>query len=155
MQCPKCSAKDIRVIDSRVQKNGLAVRRRRLCQNCDYRFSTNEEIVREGVMVVKKDDRREEFDRSKLLNGINRACDKRPINSEQIELLVSDVMAELESEFENEIPSHSIGERIMTRLKAIDHVAYVRFACVYKRFEDIDAFTKEISALKASEGAAL
>lgn len=151
MQCPKCAAKDTRVIDSRVAKNGLAIRRRRLCQQCDYRFSTTEEIVREDLFVIKNDGRREEFDRTKLLNGLRRACEKRPIDGEQIEMVISDVVAELESEFDNEIPTRSIGERIMNRLKSIDQIAYVRFASVYKQFRDIDELAQEISGLRDSD----
>lgn len=151
MQCPKCSAKDTRVIDSRVQRNGFAIRRRRMCQVCDYRFTTTEEIVREGLVVKKADGRREEFDRSKILNGIRRACEKRPIDIEQIEMMVSDLMAELEAACESEIPSRLIGERIMNRLRDIDQIAYVRFASVYKDFRDINELAQEISALRETE----
>lgn len=148
MQCPKCNDRDTRVIDSRVSKNGLAIRRRRHCQNCGYRFTTSEEIVREGLFVLKNDDRREEFDRNKILTGLRRACEKRPIEIEQIDMLVSDITTQLESEFDNEIPTRAIGERIMNRLKLIDKIAYVRFASVYKDFRDIDELEREISNLK-------
>lgn len=148
MQCPKCGAKDTRVIDSRVARNGLSIRRRRSCGQCDYRFTTSEEVVREGIFVIKRDNRREEFDRAKLLNGLRRATEKRPIDSEQIEMLVSDVMTELESEFDTEIPTRAIGERMMNRLKSIDQIAYVRFASVYKEFTDVDELAKEIARLK-------
>ncbi len=148
MQCPKCSAKDTRVIDSRVARNGTSIRRRRSCTQCDYRFTTAEEIVREGLFVIKRDNRREEFDRLKVLNGLRRATEKRPIDSEQIEILISDVVAELESEFDSEIPTRAIGERIMARLKNIDQIAYVRFASVYKKFADVDELAREIDQLK-------
>lgn len=148
MQCPKCNERDTRVIDSRVSKDGLAIRRRRHCQRCGYRFTTAEEIVREGLYVIKNDARREEFDRNKILGGLRRACEKRPIDIEQIDMMVSDVTAALESEFDNEIPTAAIGERIMNRLRAIDKIAYVRFASVYKDFRDIDELAKEISDLK-------
>lgn len=151
MQCPKCSAKDTRVVDSRVHRNGLAIRRRRMCQICDFRFSTTEEIVREGLVVIKNDGRREEYDRTKMLSGLRRACEKRPIDVEQIEMLVSDVTAELEAAFEAEIPSQEIGERLMKRLKDVDQIAYVRFASVYKDFRDIHELAKEISALRESQ----
>jgi transcriptional repressor NrdR len=150
MQCPKCNAKDTRVIDSRVQRDGLAIRRRRVCQQCEYRFTTNEEIVREGLMVIKSDGRREEFDRLKILSGIRRACEKRPIDAEQIDMIVYDVTATLETTFENEIPTHAIGAAVMDRLRTIDHIAYVRFASVYKDFRDIDELAKEISALRGN-----
>jgi transcriptional repressor NrdR len=136
------------VIDSRVSTNGLAIRRRRSCQNCGYRFSTTEEIVREDLFVVKNDGRREPFDRNKLALGIKRATEKRPVDGEQIEMLIADVLADLEVEFDSEIPTRAIGERIMARLKGIDQIAYVRFASVYKQFRDIDELAKEIDGLQ-------
>ena len=147
MRCPTCSAQETRVIDSRTAKNGLSIRRRRQCSRCQSRFTTLEDVVRENVVVIKADDRREEFDRRKILNGIRHACEKRPIDPEQIEMLISDTMIELESEFDLEIPSKAIGERIMTRLKAIDQIAYVRFASVYKDFRDIAELEAEIARL--------
>lgn len=128
--------------------NGLAIRRRRSCMSCGYRFSTVEEIVREDLVVVKNDGRREPFERNKLLSGIQRAVEKRPVDAEQIEMLISDVLADLEIEFDAEIPSRAIGERIMARLKVIDQIAYVRFASVYKQFRDIDELAREIDGLQ-------
>jgi transcriptional repressor NrdR len=128
--------------------NGLAIRRRRSCQACSYRFSTVEEIVREDLVVIKSDGRREPFERHKLLSGIQRATEKRPVDEEQIQMLISDVLADLEVEFDAEIPSRAIGERIMSRLKAIDQIAYVRFASVYKQFRDIDELAREIDGLQ-------
>lgn len=148
MQCPKCATKDTRVIDSRVSPNGLAIRRRRICQSCEYRFSTTEEIVREDLFVIKQDGRREPFDRNKLLLGIQRATEKRPVDGEQIEMMISDISAELETTFGTEIPSRAIGERVMARLRGIDQIAYVRFASVYKQFRDIDELAREISGLQ-------
>lgn len=148
MHCPKCNENDTRVIDSRVSRQGLLIRRRRQCQSCNYRFTTAEEIVREGVYVIKNDGRREEFDRNKILGGLRRACEKRPIDIEQIDMLVSDVSSALEAEFDNEIPTKAIGERIMNKLKNIDKIAFVRFASVYKDFRDIDELAREISDLK-------
>jgi transcriptional repressor NrdR len=148
MQCPKCGTKDTRVIDSRVSTSGLAIRRRRSCQNCGYRFSTTEEIIREDLYVVKNDGRREPFDRNKLAAGVQRATEKRPVDGEQIEMLIADVLADLEVEFDAEIPSRAIGERVMARLKAVDQIAYVRFASVYKQFRDIDELAKEIDGLQ-------
>lgn len=150
MQCPKCGTNDTRVIDSRVSSSGLSIRRRRACQKCSYRFSTTEEIISEDLYVIKNDGRREAFDRNKLVNGIRRATEKRPVEGEQIEMLIADVLADLESEFDTEIPSRAIGERVMSRLKAIDQIAYVRFASVYKQFRDIDELVKEIDGLQNS-----
>lgn len=151
MHCPRCNHTDTRVIDSRMSKNGLSIRRRRQCQACEYRFNTLEEILREGLVVIKGDKRREDFDRSKLLNGIRKACEKRPIDIEQLHMLISDVLVELESKYANEIPNTAIGEAVMKRLKDIDHIAYVRFASVYKDFRDIDELAHEISALKKKQ----
>ena len=148
MQCPKCGTTDTRVIDSRVSTNGLAIRRRRSCQSCNYRFSTVEEIIREDLYVIKNDGRRESFDRNKLLSGIQRAIEKRPVDGEQVEMLVADVLSDMEKEFDTEIPTKAIGERIMARLKGIDQIAYVRFASVYKQFRDIDELAKEIDGLQ-------
>ena len=148
MQCPKCSAQDTRVIDSRVGKNGRTIRRRRQCTQCQFRFNTIEEILRENLLVIKRDERREDFDRNKILNGIRRACEKRPIDLEQINMLISDVMLALEEEHDSEIASRTIGELVMEKLKNIDQIAYVRFASVYKAFGDISEMAKEISELK-------
>lgn len=148
MQCPKCQTKDTRVVDSRMSRNGLAIRRRRQCTKCDHRFTTIEEILREDLVVIKRDGRREEFDRTKILSGLKRACEKRPIDVEQIEMVVSDIIMKLESEFDSEIPSQVIGAMIMERLKGIDQIAYVRFASVYKDFRDISELAQEISSLK-------
>lgn len=148
MQCPKCGTKDTRVIDSRVSSSGLSIRRRRSCQSCEYRFSTTEEVVSEDLYVIKNDGRREPFDRNKLVSGIHRATEKRPVDGEQIEMLIADVLTDLETEFDTEIPSRAIGEHVMTRLRAIDQIAYVRFASVYKQFRDIDELAKEIDGLQ-------
>jgi len=148
MQCPKCGTKDTRVIDSRVSSSGLVIRRRRSCQHCGYRFSTSEEIIREDLYVMKNDGRREAFDRNKLAAGIQRATEKRPVDNEQLEMLIADVLADLEVEYDAEIPSRAIGERVMARLKTIDQIAYVRFASVYKQFRDIDELAKEINGLQ-------
>ncbi len=148
MQCPKCSDQDTRVIDSRVGKNGRTIRRRRQCTQCQFRFNTIEEVLCENLLVIKRDGRREDFDRNKILSGIRRACEKRPIDLEQINMLISDVMLALEEEHEAEIPSRAVGELVMEKLKNIDQIAYVRFASVYKDFGDISEMAKEISELK-------
>lgn len=150
MQCPKCGHADTKVLDTRTGKASHSIRRRRQCLACEYRFTTIEEILREGLAVIKRDGRREEFDRAKLLSGIRKATEKRPIQAEQIEMLIVDVSDALEREFDTEIPSKAIGEHIMTRLKRIDKIAYVRFASVYKDFRDFDELAREVSQLKRS-----
>ena len=129
----------------------MIIRRRRQCTVCEYRFTTIEEIIREGIVVTKRDGSREDWDRNKMLTGIRRACEKRPIDLEQMDMLISDVMLELEKKFSDDIPSRDIGEHIMAKLKVIDKIAYVRFASVYKDFRDLSEFTQEISNLKKSD----
>lgn len=148
MQCPKCSHADTKVLDTRLGKNNLSIRRRRQCLGCGYRFTTIEEILREGLVVIKRNGAREEFDRAKMLAGIRRAAEKRPIEAEQIEMMMVEIMDALEREHDSEIPSQAIGEQIMNRLKEIDQIAYVRFASVYKDFRDIEELAAEISGLK-------
>lgn len=148
MQCPKCTHADTKVLDTRLGKNNLSIRRRRQCLGCGYRFTTIEEILREGLVVVKRNGAHEEFDRAKMLAGIRRAAEKRPIEAEQIEMMIVEIIDELEREHANEIPSQAIGQAIMTRLKEIDQIAYVRFASVYKDFRDIEELANEISELK-------
>ncbi|MBC9868323.1 MAG: transcriptional repressor NrdR [Opitutae bacterium] len=148
MKCPLCASPDNKVIDSRVVKETASIRRRRECLDCGHRFNTIEEVQREGLMVRKRDGRREEFDRDKMVDGIRKATIKRPVDVEQIQLLVNDVIEDLMKDYEYEIPGHAIGERIMIRLKQIDPIAYVRFLCVYKDFREIDELMKELSDLK-------
>ncbi|MCF3650763.1 transcriptional regulator NrdR [Synoicihabitans lomoniglobus] len=147
MRCSKCTSIDDKVIDSRISKEGTSIRRRRECLECGHRFSTTEMLVREGLMVVKRDDRREEFDRHKLGRSIHAACHKRPIDEEQILMLVEDVIDVLEAQFDTQIPSRAIGDAVMQRLSRIDQVAYVRFASIYKQFRDASEFIHEINAL--------
>ncbi|GHB89933.1 transcriptional regulator NrdR [Cerasicoccus arenae] len=147
MQCPKCSHNDTKVLDTRLGKNNLSIRRRRQCLGCGHRFTTIEEILREGLVVIKRNGDREEFDRAKMLAGIRRAAEKRPIEGEQIEMMLVEIMDELERQHDSEIPSQAIGEQIMKRLKDIDQIAYVRFASVYKDFRDISELVQEISDL--------
>ena len=148
MNCPKCKERDSRVIDSRIAKDGLSIRRRRECQKCGYRFTTVEEIVREDLSVRKRDGRLEAFDRRKLEGGIRRACEKRPVPPEQIDMIVNDIVLELEALYDQEVPSLKIGEIVMQKLKAIDQIAYVRFASVYRDFRDIGDMEKVIRDLK-------
>lgn len=147
MRCPKCTSIEDKVIDSRIAKDGATIRRRRECLECGHRYSTTEMLVRDGVVVIKRDGRREDFDREKLLRAIRAACHKRPIDGERIAMMVEDIMDALEVQFEKEIPSRAIGENVMQRLRMVDQVAYVRFASVYKEFRDVVEFVDEISAL--------
>ncbi len=151
MRCPKCNSADIKVLDTRTAKNETSIRRRRQCLQCDARFTTVEEVLRGELLVIKRDGRREDFDRFKMLGGIKKAVQKRPIDLMQIEMLVADVLASLEKEFDQELPSGAIGEQIMSRLKQLDHIAYVRYASVYKDFRDLSELLQEIDQLKQSE----
>ncbi len=150
MRCPKCTSLETKVLDTRTGKGETSIRRRRECLNCGYRFTTIEEVLRADLQVVKRDGRREEFDRNKMLGGLRKAVEKRPIDVMQIEMLVADVLAALEKEYDHEIPSQAIGEQIMLRLKHLDQIAYVRYASVYKDFRDLGELAQEIMELKAS-----
>lgn len=147
MRCPKCSHLDDKVIDSRSVRNGDVIRRRRTCLKCGYRFTTYEEVVKATLRIIKRDGRHEEFDRKKLLSGIERACEKRPISTQQIEAMVDSIISELESEYEREVSSTAIGKKVMDRLEKLDEVAYVRFASVYRRFRDVNQFLSEVEGL--------
>lgn len=149
MRCPKCISIETKVLDTRIGKNESSIRRRRECLNCSYRFTTIEEVLRADLQVIKRDGRREDFERAKMLNGLKKAVEKRPIDVLQIEMLVADVLASLEREYDHEVPSQAIGEHIMQRLKHLDQIAYVRYASVYKDFRDLSELADEISALKA------
>jgi transcriptional repressor NrdR len=150
MRCPKCARVDDKVVDSRSNRDGLLIRRRRECLKCGARFTTYEEIFREKLRVKKRDGQYEEFDRRKLLAGIEKACEKRPVSTEKIELLAERVVAELEDEFGREVPSMKIGERVMEHLRKLDEVAYVRFASVYRQFRDAEQFIDEIKQMGRS-----
>ena len=147
MRCPKCTSIEDKVIDSRITKEGNTIRRRRECLECGHRYTTIETLVRDGIVVMKRDGRREEFDREKLLHAIRAACHKRPVDLEQITMIVDDVIDALEAQYESEIPSRAIGDEVMRHLRRIDQVAYVRFASVYKEFRDVTEFMEEISNL--------
>jgi transcriptional repressor NrdR len=147
MRCPKCTSIEDKVIDSRISKEGSTIRRRRECLECGHRYSTTENLVRDGISVIKRDGRREEFSREKLLHAVRAACHKRPVDAEQITMLIEDVIDVLEAQFESEIPSAAIGDAVMQRMRTVDQVAYVRFASVYKEFRDVGEFVDEISAL--------
>lgn len=147
MRCPKCGHLDDKVIDSRSVRNGDVIRRRRICLKCGYRFTTYEEVVKAALRVIKRDGRHEEFDRRKLVGGVERACEKRPISTQQIEALVDAIISEIESEYEREVTSTAIGKKVMDRLEKLDEVAYVRFASVYRRFRDVNQFLSEVEGL--------
>lgn len=151
MRCPKCSDLNDKVIDSRSARNGMAIRRRRRCLQCGHRFTTYEEIVKLSLRVIKRDGRHEEFDRNKLLGGVERACEKRPISVQQIEQLVDSVIQEVEAEFDKEVPSTIVGKKVMKHLETLDEVAYVRFASVYRRFRDVTQFLNEVKDLQGRE----
>jgi len=137
------------VIDSRASREGATIRRRRECLKCGHRFTTYEEIEREGLMVVKRDGRREEFSRDKLLSGLKKACQKRPISPKVIADLVEQIVDEVTDKYDREVPGMAIGERVMEGLRKIDPVAYVRFASVYRRFEEATEFVREVKNLEA------
>jgi len=150
MRCPKCGNQDDKVIDSRASREGSTIRRRRQCLQCDHRFTTYEEIEHEGLMVVKRDGRREEFSREKLMSGLKKACQKRPISPEAIEEVVEKIVDEITGKFDREVPGAVVGERVMEALRQLDKVAYVRFASVYRRFEEATEFVSEVNKLESN-----
>ena len=147
MKCPFCDNIDTKVIDSRPTEDGHAIRRRRGCDACNRRFTTYEKVEEIILMVVKKDGKREAFDRSKVLNGIIKACEKRPVTMATMEAMVDDIEKTLNNSMDKEIESYYIGELIMEQLKNVDEVAYVRFASVYRQFTDVNTFIAEIEKL--------
>ncbi|MBL7179551.1 MAG: transcriptional regulator NrdR [Pseudomonadota bacterium] len=147
MKCPFCGEIDNKVIDSRMSKDGCAIRRRRECILCSRRFTTYEYIEEIPVMIIKKDGRREVFSREKVRTGINRACEKRNISVHVIEEFLDELERDLRETGEKEIPAHIIGEKIMAKLNEIDDVAYVRFASVYREFKDVNDFVAELKSL--------
>lgn len=149
MRCPACGHQEDRVIDSRSTREGRAIRRRRECLACAHRFTTYEYVEIDTLVVVKKDHRREPFSREKLISGIQRACEKRPVSTTDIEEMVDRVESELQR-MGPEVTSHQIGEKVMEELQRIDEVAYVRFASVYRHFKDVNQFMEEIQGLMKS-----
>lgn len=147
MRCPYCGYEESKVIDSRPAEDGEKIRRRRECLKCLKRFTTYEMIENIPIIVVKKDNSREEFNRNKLLKGLIKSCEKRPISLETLENAVSCIEKELQNNFEREINSKVIGELVMEKLKNIDKVAYIRFASVYREFDDVDNFMSELKKL--------
>lgn len=149
MKCPYCGYSESKVIDSRPTDEGERIRRRRECLNCAKRFTTYEVIETVPVVVVKKDKSREAFDRNKLLNGLLRACEKRPVPLETLERIVDEIETFLQNSLDREVPSTLIGTYAMDKLKKVDEVAYVRFASVYREFKDINTFMDELNKIKA------
>lgn len=147
MLCPKCQTLRDQVIDSRLIQEGMVIRRRRECLKCKHRFTSYEEVFKEDLHVVKKDGRHEKFQKQKIRNGLEKACEKRPVSMEQIDRIADAIAREIEDEYEREVPSRIIGEKIMQRLRQEDEVAYVRYASVYRQFRDIGEFVKEIQTL--------
>jgi len=137
------------VIDSRSSREGATIRRRRQCVSCNHRYTTYEEIVRDGLAVLKRDNRREEFSREKLVSGIRKACQKRPVSQKVIEDLVDRIAGEVLDRYDREVPSEAIGKAVMDGLRQIDQVAYVRFASVYRRFQEATDFVQEVKKLEA------
>jgi transcriptional repressor NrdR len=150
MRCPFCGHLEDKVVDSREAKDGDAIRRRRECLECGRRFTSYERIDEIPYLVVKKDGRRETFDRGKILSGLMRACEKRPISMAQLEGIVDDAEKEVQESLDRELSTSEVGKVIMRRLKSLDKVAYVRFASVYLEFEDVSAFMNELKALVSS-----
>ena len=152
MKCPFCSSLNNKVMDSRLTKDGTVIRRRRECLSCHKRFTTHERVEEVLPVVIKKDGRREPFDRNKIFVGIQKACQKRPISIEKIETIVDKLEREFQEKGEKEIKSVEIGERVMEELHELDEVAYVRFASVYRSFKDVTEFMAEIKSLLSKRG---
>ncbi len=147
MKCRYCSSTESKVVDSRPTEDGTSIRRRRECINCGKRFTTYEKIEEIPIMVIKKDGTREPFDSEKILSGVRKACEKRPVSTADMEFLVDNVVREVFNSLEQEVKSEAIGEMVMSRLKDLDEVAYVRFASVYRQFKDINTFMNELKIL--------
>lgn len=147
MKCPYCAFEESKVIDSRPTDEGEKIRRRRECLNCGKRFTTYEQIESLPIMVIKKDKTRETFNRDKLLTGMLRACEKRPVSINQLEGMIDEIETTIQNTLDREVTSEKIGELVMDKLKAVDEVAYVRFASVYRQFKDINTFMSELNKL--------
>lgn len=147
MKCPFCGFAEDKVIDSRSSNEGKSVRRRRECLKCSKRFTTYEYVEQVPLMVIKKDGRREAFDRNKIISGILKACEKRPVSMEKVEAVVDKVERELQKSFDKEVKAQAVGELVMDHIHNLDEVAYVRFASVYRQFKDINHFMKELKDL--------
>ena len=151
MRCPYCGCKEDKVVDSRATQEEAAIRRRRECLGCGKRFTTYEYVEELSLMVVKKDGRRESFDRKKILSGIIKACEKRPVSIEKMEEVVAQVERAIQKKYEREVPAEKIGEIVIEKLKSLDDVAYVRFASVYRQFKDVGQFMEELEDMLNKE----
>jgi len=151
MKCPYCGYKESKVVDSRPADEGSSIRRRRECLSCEKRFTTYETMESLPMVVIKKDGSRQSFDRRKVLGGMIRACEKRPVPLAQLEKLTDEIEQTLQNSLEREISTEMIGEQVMEKLKGVDQVAYVRFASVYRQFKDIDTFLSELNKLLAEK----
>ena len=151
MRCPECGCQEDKVIDSRASREGATIRRRRECTVCGHRFTTYEELEHEGLMVLKRDGRREEFSREKLLAGLRKACQKRPVSPKALEDLVDHIVAAVTGKYESEVAGEVIGKMVMEGLRELDDVAYVRFASVYRRFQEATDFVHEVKKLEAAK----
>ncbi|MEA4927020.1 MAG: transcriptional regulator NrdR [Syntrophomonadaceae bacterium] len=149
MLCPYCQEAESKVINSRSSEDGAVIRRRRECGACKRRFTTYERVEERPLLIIKKGGNREQFDRNKILNGLARACEKRPVSSESMEKIVSAVETELRDYSDREVSSRVIGEMVMDKLRSLDEVAYVRFASVYRQFTDVNSFINTIDQLKS------
>ena len=147
MKCPYCAYEESKVIDSRPTDEGEKIRRRRECLNCTKRFTTYEQIESLPIMVIKKDKTRETFNRDKLLTGMLRACEKRPVSIDQMESMIDEIESTIQNTLDREVTSEKIGELVMDKLKSVDEVAYVRFPSVYRQFKDINTFMSELNKL--------
>ena len=150
MRCPKCGCQDDKVIDSRASREGATIRRRRECLACAHRFTTYEEIERVGLVVLKRDNRREDFSREKLIAGIQKACQKRPVGAKTIEDFVERMVVEISDKYEREVPGEAIGRLVIAGLRQLDEVAYVRYASVYRRFQEATDFVQEVKKLEGA-----
>jgi transcriptional repressor NrdR len=149
MKCPFCHSTDNGVVDSRETEDGRAIRRRRSCANCTRRFTTYERVDEQPILVIKKNGARAPFDRARLIAGMSRACEKRPVSSETLDRIAADIEKRASETGERELSSRWFGEQVMRELQGVDEVAYVRFASVYRSFKDVDEFARELERLKA------
>lgn len=147
MKCPHCGYQESKVVDSRHSEDGLSIRRRRECLSCQKRFTTYETVESLPIIVVKRDNSRQAFDRNKIMNGMLRACEKRPVSTQDLEKAVNEIESLVQNSLEREITTEFIGEQVMEKLKALDEVAYVRFASVYRQFKDIHSFMQELNKI--------
>lgn len=151
MRCPYCTHPESKVVDSRPADEGTSIRRRRECLECHKRFTTYETVESLPLVVIKKDASRQTFDKTKLLNGMLRACEKRPVSLAELDRIANEIEQSLQNEMDREIPTARIGELVMDRLRGVDEVAYVRFASVYRQFKDINSFMEELSKIISSK----